>query len=278
MISKRHPHRGLAPSGKLEWKIPGSRRWRFCRLHRLRPSRDFDPWRLCLSEHKHRPRLGGPHRRFLGVRPSRKTHRLRLPRRPSDGCSRQRGHPRTLRQSAAVFLLSRLLQRRPPGLDGSAALSRRFQRYSRRSARELLVASPHQRAVGCAGAGRERCQLHSLEQIARDRASGKRSIKPESMLCKNDHANDCLTEPQIVALKKIYQGPRDASGKQIFPGFLPGGEEGPNGWLAWITGPEKVKSAIGAFTHNYFANIIYENREWTAKSADLAQSVKLADE
>lgn len=106
----------------------------------------------------------------------------------------------------------------------------------------------------------------------------KCSFKPESMLCKNDDANDCLTEPQIVALKKIYQGPRDASGKQIFPGFLPGGEEGPNGWFAWITGPEKGKSAIGAFTHNYFANIIYENREWTAKSADLAQSVKLADE
>jgi feruloyl esterase len=106
----------------------------------------------------------------------------------------------------------------------------------------------------------------------------KCSFKPESMLCKNDDANDCLTEPQIVALKKIYQGPRDASGKQIFPGFLPGGEEGPNGWFAWITGPEKGKSAIGAFTHNYFANIIYENREWTAKSADLAQSVNLADE
>jgi len=123
MISKRHPHRGLAPSGKLEWKIPGSRRWRFCRLHRLRPSRDFDPWRLCLSEHKHRPRRGSPHRRFLGARPSRKTHRLRLPRRPSDDCSRQRCHPRPLRQSAAVFLLSRLLQRRPPGLDGKRSAS-----------------------------------------------------------------------------------------------------------------------------------------------------------
>jgi hypothetical protein len=53
------------------------------------------------------------------------------------------------------------------------------------------------------------------------------------------------------------------------------------GWLRGCAprkngGAEKGKSAIGAFTHNYFANIIYENREWTAKSADLAQSLKLA--
>jgi len=104
------------------------------------------------------------------------------------------------------------------------------------------------------------------------------AFKPETMLCKNGDAPDCLTAPQITALNKIYAGPHDLNGKQIFPGFLPGAEEGPGGWFTWITGPEKGKSLIGGFTYNYFANIIYEDRNWTAKSADLVQSLKLADE
>ena len=106
----------------------------------------------------------------------------------------------------------------------------------------------------------------------------KCNFKPETILCKSSDANDCLTQPQITALKKIYAGPRDAGGKKIFPGFLPGAEEGPGGWFTWITGPEKGKSLIGGFTYGFFAEIVYENRNWTAKSADLAQSVKLADE
>jgi hypothetical protein len=106
----------------------------------------------------------------------------------------------------------------------------------------------------------------------------KCNFKPETMLCKSGDANDCLTEPQITALKKLYEGPHDPSGKKIFPGFLPGAEDGLGGWVTWITGAEKGKSLIGGFTYGYFSEIIYENRSWTAKSADLIQSVKLADE
>ena len=106
----------------------------------------------------------------------------------------------------------------------------------------------------------------------------KCNFKPETMLCKNGDANDCLTQPQITALKKLYEGPRDASGKKIFPGFPPGAEEGPGGWTGWILGPEKGKSAIAAFTYGYFANIIYEKPSWTFNESDLLESVKLADE
>jgi len=106
----------------------------------------------------------------------------------------------------------------------------------------------------------------------------KCNFKPESMLCKNGDANDCLTQPQVAALKKIYEGAHDINGKRVFPGFLPGAEEGPGGWFTWITGPEKGKSLIGAFTYGYFANMVYEKADWTTKGAEFAQSVKLADE
>lgn len=106
----------------------------------------------------------------------------------------------------------------------------------------------------------------------------KCNFKPESMLCKNGDTSDCLTQPQITALNKLYEGARDAAGKKIFPGFLPGAEEGPGGWTTWIFGMEKGKSAIAAFTYGYFANIIYEKPAWTFNESDFLESVKLADE
>jgi len=38
----------------------------------------------------------------------------------------------------------------------------------------------------------------------------------------------CFTGAQIAALKKVYEGPRDSSGKQLFPGMPPGGDGGIN--------------------------------------------------
>ena len=40
----------------------------------------------------------------------------------------------------------------------------------------------------------------------------------------------CLTAPQVTALKQIYAGLQDAKGHTIFPGYLPGAEEG-GGWM-----------------------------------------------
>ena len=57
---------------------------------------------------------------------------------------------------------------------------------------------------------------------------------PKTLLCKQGDSDSCLTAPQVAALKKIYDGPVDAKGKQMFPGFLPGGEEGEGGWATWI--------------------------------------------
>ena len=106
----------------------------------------------------------------------------------------------------------------------------------------------------------------------------KCKFRPETMLCKNGDAADCLTTPQITALKKLYEGGHDAEGKKIFPGFLPGAEEGPGGWFTWITGPQPGKSLINAFTYGFFADILYQKPEWNLKTADLSQAVKLADE
>jgi hypothetical protein len=40
----------------------------------------------------------------------------------------------------------------------------------------------------------------------------------------NGEGPGCFTSAQISALKKVYDGPRDSSGRQLFPGMPPGGD------------------------------------------------------
>ena len=51
-----------------------------------------------------------------------------------------------------------------------------------------------------------------------------------SLQCKGADAADCLTAPQVAAMKKIYQGPKNPrTGEQIFPGMYLGSEINPLG-------------------------------------------------
>jgi len=101
---------------------------------------------------------------------------------------------------------------------------------------------------------------------------------PASMICKAGDSESCLTAPQAAALKKLYDGAHDASGHKIFPGFLPGAEEGGGGWGLWITGQAVGKSLLFAFANGFFSNMVYKNPDWSYKTADLTQATKAADE
>ncbi len=66
-------------------------------------------------------------------------------------------------------------------------------------------------------------------------------FKPRVLLCHGPESPSCLTAPQITALEKIYAGPRDSQGRQIFPGLVPGGETGgPIGWAPVVSGRTHV--------------------------------------
>ena len=90
---------------------------------------------------------------------------------------------------------------------------------------------------------------------------------PNSMLCKAGEDSDkCLTAKQAAALKAIYEGPQDSHGRNAFPGYLPGAEEGPGGWGTWITGPAPNKSRMAFYGTGYFSNMVYGNPDWDYKS------------
>src|SRR5713226_5330333 len=92
---------------------------------------------------------------------------------------------------------------------------------------------------------------------------------PATMLCKQGNSDSCLTQPQVTALKKLYEGAHDSKGKEIFPGFVPGGEEGEGGWALWITGNAAGKALLFAFGSGYFGNMVYEKADWDNKKANL---------
>jgi feruloyl esterase len=100
---------------------------------------------------------------------------------------------------------------------------------------------------------------------------------PAVLTCKTEDNDQCLTPPQVTALKKLYQGAHDSHG-QIFPGFLPGAETGELGWALWITGAAPGHSLLFAFANGYFANMIYDKANWDYKTADLSQTTKASDE
>jgi Tannase and feruloyl esterase len=106
----------------------------------------------------------------------------------------------------------------------------------------------------------------------------KCSFDPAVLMCKGPETDECLTEKQIAALKKIYAGPRNARGQQIIPGFTPGGETGPGGWTGWITGAAPAGSAQYFFSTQAFKYMVYADPNWDLKSFDLERDGKLADE
>jgi feruloyl esterase len=66
-------------------------------------------------------------------------------------------------------------------------------------------------------------------------------------------------------------------GHKIFPGHLPGAEDGLGGWGLWITGPAPGKSLQFAYSTGYFSNMVYENPDWNYKAADLDETVQTND-
>jgi feruloyl esterase len=102
-------------------------------------------------------------------------------------------------------------------------------------------------------------------------------FEPATMLCKDGDSPTCLTAPQVTALEKLYAGARDAEGRTILPGFLPGAEEGDGGWALWITGSAPGKGLLVTFANGFFSNMVYDKPDWDYKSANLDQALKAAE-
>jgi feruloyl esterase len=96
------------------------------------------------------------------------------------------------------------------------------------------------------------------------------TFDPERLRCADKETDACLTGPEIAALRAIYQGPRTSNGRQIYFGFLPGGETAPGspGWDAWIFGAAPGASVQGAFASNFVKYVVGAPDGWTPAAFD----------
>jgi len=102
---------------------------------------------------------------------------------------------------------------------------------------------------------------------------------PATIECKAGEDTDkCLTAGQVASLKRIYMGLTDSRGTVLFPGYLPGAEDGPGGWGLWITGRTPGTSLMAFFGKGYFSDFVYEKPDWDFKSFSVDAGLKAAEE
>jgi hypothetical protein len=95
---------------------------------------------------------------------------------------------------------------------------------------------------------------------------------PEQMLCKSGDELNCLTAPQVVALRKLYSGGKDSKGTTIFPGLMPGDEAD---WKAWAIGSGPSESR---YTLNFFRYMVYDDPAWSGLKANVDEAQRAANE
>ena len=92
---------------------------------------------------------------------------------------------------------------------------------------------------------------------------------PGVLECKSGDAADCLTGPQVTALRAIYSGPKNPrTGKQIFPGFSVGSET----QVPVLTmGKEPFPVAT-----SFFRGAVFNSPSWDFRSFDYDHDVDRA--
>jgi hypothetical protein len=92
---------------------------------------------------------------------------------------------------------------------------------------------------------------------------------PGVLQCKAEDSPDCLTGPQVAALRAIYQGPRDPrTGRSIFPGFEPGSEPM---FPLQTAGPKPFGVAF-----TYMRDLVFQDPNWDFRSFDYDKDVERA--
>lgn len=93
---------------------------------------------------------------------------------------------------------------------------------------------------------------------------------PSALLCRGDDAEDCLTAPQVQAVKMGYAPARKKTGELIYPGLVPGGE---TGW-AMLTGANPEPGGIDV---GMFRDVAHEDPAWDWRTFDLDRDTTLID-
>jgi feruloyl esterase len=94
------------------------------------------------------------------------------------------------------------------------------------------------------------------------------NFDPASLLCTGGNSKNCLTQPQIDAVKSIYAPVKFSSGEIIFPGKAIGSE---TSWMLF-NGDRPSAVSLGTF------HLTYQTADWDWSTFDKDRDTKAADE
>jgi feruloyl esterase len=102
-------------------------------------------------------------------------------------------------------------------------------------------------------------------------------IDPASLLCAGADAPNCLTGPQVNAVRKIYAGATNPrTHQQIYPGLEPGSEasQGLGGVSSWTLLIASPQTFLGG---DMFKYMLFQNPSWDFRTLDFDHDIALAD-
>jgi feruloyl esterase len=82
-------------------------------------------------------------------------------------------------------------------------------------------------------------------------------------------AENCLTAPQVAAIKRVYEPAKTSSGQVVFPGKVPGAE---TGFGAYIGGQNAPPISVGSF------QVAYNDAKWDWRTFDLNKDLPVVDQ
>lgn len=100
---------------------------------------------------------------------------------------------------------------------------------------------------------------------------------PSVLLCKEDENDQCLTSPQVAAVRKVYAGPKNPrTGEQIIAGYSPGsespaGDDWAGGWKMYMT---ERKEPMRLDFWRYW---VFNDPKWDWRTFDFERDVAHAD-
>jgi feruloyl esterase len=95
------------------------------------------------------------------------------------------------------------------------------------------------------------------------------AFDPSTLRCRGNETDRCLTDAQVAAVTKVYEGARNPrTGEQIFPGWARGSERG---WGSYIINPaEPVRLGI-------LRSPMFADPAWDPRSFDWDSDVRFVD-
>ena len=89
---------------------------------------------------------------------------------------------------------------------------------------------------------------------------------PGVLRCKGADGPDCLTSPQVEAIRRIWEGPNKATGPGYYPGLERGGEA--DTWAPWIATASPEANLHGYLGMPFFKYFVFADPNWNFRAFD----------